>query len=455
MWFLPLLVLGAIVVAAASKSPRETALPARQLAAPPPPPIPPTRAMVGGSVPGVPGPISVLGEILRVGQYPSNMVILCALAEAQAIGRADLADDIVKAFIAPGAPGRRAARGRASSYQRGSCALPRSPRGTGSVMQPPINTAAFPSPMAAPSMPPFGPPMVPAFDPSGLRGYPAHPSHGPMMETQIYPPPSVPVAANQAAPPVQAPQVAPPTAPKGSAQASQGMSADSAAPISSEEDYLALLHTDPAAFIATAQQAHAQPRAQVVVYPAGQPPRDLAPRQEAPPTALPPEVMAQMQDDAGQHQAADHTRAMAPGSPLGGVSDEAWRQFVVRLSREQPSFDSSRHVGQFRQRKERLAELGIDPRTIHGSAQAQRAALDTDLADAHNHAVAGGVLAAHLGRSVVLPGRDAPETLTLSGLLGVIQCAGLDGAVGWLERTSDRKRYPHTTQAFVQTNNLF
>jgi hypothetical protein len=170
---------------------------------------------------------------------------------------------------------------------------------------------------------------------------------------------------------------------------------------------------------------------------------------------LPSEAVAQMQEAAGLYEVADQTRALGPGSPLPGVSDEAWRQFVALLARESPAFSSSRHVGQYRQRRERLAEFGIDPQTIHGSAVAQRQALDTDLVDAHHHAAAGGVLADRLGRPLVVPGHEGTAVITLSGVLGVIQCAGLDGAVGWLESPSDRRRYPHTTQAFLRTNGIF
>jgi hypothetical protein len=170
---------------------------------------------------------------------------------------------------------------------------------------------------------------------------------------------------------------------------------------------------------------------------------------------LPPEAVAQMQEAAGLYEAADQTRALGPGSPLPGVSDDAWRQFVALLAREAPTFSSSRHVGQYRQRRERLAEFGVDPYTIQGSAVAQRQALDTDLTDAHHHAAAGGVLAKHLGRPIVIPGHEGTEAISLSGVLGVIQCAGLDGAVSWLESSNDRKRYPHTTQAFLRTNGVF
>src|SRR5882757_9650528 len=68
MWIIPLLIIGTIVVAAARKSPREIVHLSRQL--------PPRVA-------GIPGPISVLGEILRIGQVPSSTVVLCAIAEAE------------------------------------------------------------------------------------------------------------------------------------------------------------------------------------------------------------------------------------------------------------------------------------------------------------------------------------------------------------------------------------
>lgn len=406
MWFLPLLVLGAIAVAAASRSPREPAPPSRQLAAGPP--NPPARAVTSG-VP-VPGPIAVLGEILRVGQMPSPTVVLCAIAEAQAIGRNDLASDIAR-HVAPVVHRHQLARNHQHqrgtcaprSYERGSCAVPQSPR------------EATHTP----------PPFVPAA--------------GPPMETVVVQPPQ------QAQPSPPSPAQAPSA--NGAAAAPSAPAASAPLP-TSENDLDAMLNADPARFMEMASRGQL-PFAQPV--PVASPPAVSVEQ----PTGLPSETVAQMQQQAGLHEAADRTRALVPGSPLGGVPDDAWRQFVVLLSRESPQFSSSRHVGQFRQRRERLAELGIDPAAIHGSATAQRAALDADLRDAHHHAAAGGVLAQHLGRPIAVPGRDAPEKLSLSGLLAVIQCAGLDGAVGWLESTNDRRRYPHTTQAFLQTNGVF
>jgi hypothetical protein len=154
--------------------------------------------------------------------------------------------------------------------------------------------------------------------------------------------------------------------------------------------------------------------------------------------------------------APDHEApVLGASSPIAEIPAAAWEAFVACLARESPAFRSARHVGQFRQRRERLLELGIDPAALQGDPRAQRQALDLDLADAYQHAAASDLLADHLEREIVLPGQDGPVTLTLSGVLGVIQCAGLEGAVGWLEQAADRKRFPHTTQVFLRCNGLF
>lgn len=436
MWFLPLLVVGAIAVAVASRSKRELAPPSRQL-----PPAEPPR--IAGSVrgagpsgpPGVPGPISVLGEILRGGQAPPPTVILCAIAEAQAIGRPDLASDIVKVFVAPVVYHHqrlRARRARPScergSYDRGSCEISCSPRRDADMA---YNVSPPPSP----------------FQCTPGATWSAPPPVAPRAEASAATPPAATDALAQ--PPT-------PTIPT--------------IPMASMDDEInALLHADPARFMELVSRSGTFPtQASQIQPPTPQPspatttapivtPTPVAPVEQ--PTGLPPETVAQMQEDAGLAEAADRTRAMAramaPGSPIPGVPDGAWRNFVVLLARESPQFSSSRHVGQYRQRRERLAELGINPASIADSPEAQRSALDADLANAHQHAVDGELFAQHLGRPVILPGVEGALTITLSGVLGVIQCAGLEGAAGWLERANDRKRYPHTTQAFLHTNGVF
>lgn len=468
MWILPILVIGAIFVAAASKSPREAASPARQLAAP------------GTS--GLPGPIAVLGEVLRIGQYPSPTVILCAIAEAEAIGRRDLASDIVSTFVAPvvyqhqiASAKRAQVPARARSYERGSCALSCSPRAQADFASScaPRRDVGSCAPLARARTAPETAPTAAVqqvadrqptedeiltmlhSDPNAFlsmiesqRG-----RRGPLVE--IFPigtpPPTSAAQSPLAASPPVAPVVPAPTA-NADVLAEQLLQVPGSAgagillvdPSTGEEVFevrwLRGYQTPP-----LPQVIDGRPVRLVVVD-------DLP---VARPTDLPPETVAQMQEAAGLHEAADQTRAMAPGSPLPGVPDDAWRQFVALLERESPTFSSSRHVGQYRQHRDRLAELGIDPQSIHGSAAAQRAALDADLADAYHHAAEGGLLSEHLRRSIAVPGHEGSTPISLSGLLGVIQCAGLEGAVGWLERASDRKRYPHTTQAFLRTNGAF
>ena len=506
MWFIPIVILGVFVVAAASRSPRETAAPLRQL----PPPG------VSGIPPSVPGPIAVLGAFLRRGQHPPPLVILCAIAEAEALGRGDLASDIVSTFVAPVVYRHQRERARLScfqgtgvpAYERGSCAPRRSPRESCSPRE-----ACFPPAPHAQTRESCSPRE--SCVPSTGRGQAssARESCAPRDSRGSCAPSSSPVASQPMAPGTAASQVIerPPT----------------------EEDVFAMLHTNPKAFL---DMVAAEPQRRgplVEIFPIGSPlptasatppspvPMPPAQNSEAPVAAeilaaqlrplpgslgagfvrvdpasgaeafevrwlrgyeiprlpeavdgrpvriviladlpapqvdLSPEAVAQMQEAAGFYEAADQTRAFGPGSPLAGVPDEAWRQFVGLLSRESPMFSSSRHVGQYRQRRERLAEFGVDPQAIHGSTAAQRQALDTDLVDAHHHAAAGGILAEHLGRPIAIPGHDAATIITLSGVLGVIQCAGLDGAVGWLESLNDRKRYPHTTQAFLRTNGVF
>lgn len=384
MWFL--LIIGALTIAAVSRSPREAVLPVRQL---PPPP----------------GPISVLGEFVRIGQVPPPTVILCAIAEAETIGRGDLASDIVRVFVAPVVYQHERANERRvhvpqaprAAYERGSCALPHAPR-EGSLRAPAAHVPYAAAPLAVAS-------------PRGTTRLATDEEIRAMLNAT--PEKFIEMATHGGVPVIDVPVEAAPTA--------------QAVP----------MPTSPAPVL--------------IEMPLPPPPVQAA----AQPTELPSEMVAQMQEAAGLHGAADQTRALAPGSPLVGVPDSAWREFVVRLERESPLFSSSRHVGQYRQRRERLADLGIDPNALRGSAQVQRAALDADLVDAHHHAVEGGLLSEHLGRSVAVPGHEGAATITRSGVLGVIQCAGLEGAVGWLEQPSDRKRYPHTTQAFLRCNGVF
>ena len=76
MWLLPLLAIGLAVAFAGNRG----------------------RACARGAPPG---PLHVLNECMRTGREPPPQVILCAIAEAEQLGRPDVAYGIVRTFIEP------------------------------------------------------------------------------------------------------------------------------------------------------------------------------------------------------------------------------------------------------------------------------------------------------------------------------------------------------------------
>jgi hypothetical protein len=141
-------------------------------------------------------------------------------------------------------------------------------------------------------------------------------------------------------------------------------------------------------------------------------------------------------------------------SPIAGIDGNAWRTFSDRLARESADFATPKHVGRYRQSRTRLREIGLDPDAIIGDPLRQDDALAREASDTLAHLHAAGTLEEHLGQPIVIPG-VGEATVTLSGMLGVASSAGLEGAVSWLDREKDRRRYPHTTQAFIATNGVF
>jgi len=425
MWGL-ILFIGAFVVAATRKSSRDAA--PRQL---PPPP----------------GPIAVLGEILRIGQAPSPAVILYAIAEAEALGRHDLASDITRAFGAPaiylpqkGSSPAATLYPRGSSppsdYQRGSCALPRSPRAAAPslLMEVPARIVTPPQPSRPPTEEEYLA-MLHA-DPQAFFAM-ASSGRSPVIDMPV----AIPGPAFSPQPAQSSPS-----------------SPSTFSPLPTSAAFVEQLFEVPGFAGAAADLVNPLTGEEIfeVRWLRGYPIPPLPSMIEGRSVRLAiTESLATPQPAGMMDEAPSQADASSPGSPLAGVSDNAWREFVKRLAREAPTFSSERSVGQYRQRRERLAELGANPSALQGSAVAQREALDMDLADAHNHAAAGGLLAEHLGRVISVPGHEGEERITLSGILGVIQCAGLEGAVGWLEQPNDRKRFPHTTQVFLRTNGIF
>lgn len=292
--------------------------------------------------PSPPSPIMMIGHYLRMGQHPPPQVLMCAIAEAETIGREDIAIGIVQTFVAP-----TVWRHQAQQAQVGR-ARDANPRG-------PL-------------------PIVPTEERPSQRA-----------EEQ------------------------PEITDDGSGMYAIGDMADA------EHVLNALARGEPVA----------------------RPKKDTREPVLATATAVSGDV------------------AMTPASPVDGVPRGAWNAFTDRLVRETPLFQTQRHVGQFRQNKERLAELGIDAREMIGSDTAQRRAFDADMADAYQHALEGGLINEHVRRLIRVPGSRDACTVTLSGLLGVIHAAGLEGAVSWFENPDDRSRFVHTTEAFLKANGAF
>lgn len=316
MWLIPILVIGLLV--AASRSPREAPAPASVSPIYLPAPAYVDFAPMQPAAP--PSPISVLGELALAGRHVPPTVILCAIAEAEALGRPDIASDIVRLFVAPVVYAHE--RQRMSAPARAMIPIPVPPR--------------------------------------------------------------------------------------------------------------------------------AVARARGERSPCCSPREELVTQDAIVPTA--PSVLVPRVPSALDMMIAPPAR---PAAVLVGVDPGRWDDLCGKLAREAPSFESSRHVGQYRQRRDRLAELGIDPTAVIGDAAAQRAALEADLSDAIDHLRASGMLEEHVGRSIAIPGEEEQRAITLSGLLGVVQAAGLDNAVEWLSSPRDRKKYPHTTAAFQRANGVF
>lgn len=380
MWLLPLLALGLALAFAGHRE--------RGLATAPP------------------GPLAVLSECMRTGRPPPPQVILCAIAEAEDLGRPDVAHKIVVTFVEPVVrehqrrlAGRRAPAQLAQPYEGGG-------EDAEFAMQ---DAQALPS--------------------KQLRGNPI-----PTLALEEADDNEVDVLLERAAAVEQgrAPMAAPRSLPAPRAR----------------RDSLAFPtdgYPEPERVYVGAAPAERSVE-ELLALPA---PRPAAPRHaalEAPAAPAPAPV------SATERRATAGPAATA--APIRGVDLVAWEAFVARLVRETPAYQSSKHVGQYRQRKDRLRELGLPITKLLGNATAQRAALDADLADAYKHASDGEMLQ-HVGRLIALPGVEAPTRVTLSGVLGVIQAAGLEGAEGWLSSQTDRKAYPHTTAAYVRSNGVF
>lgn len=128
-------------------------------------------------------------------------------------------------------------------------------------------------------------------------------------------------------------------------------------------------------------------------------------------------------------------------SPLEGVEDESWTEFVTLMGNPKTVGKEalSGHLGLFLFHPLRLNRLGItgDGRFLRSPA-AQYRALVMSCED----------YSPLLKRSVT-------EKQTLSGLLGVAHRAGLRGARKWIKSDDDKAKHPFTTATFELVNGVF
>lgn len=345
-------------------------------------------------------PLVVLDAFLCMGEQPPPPVVAAAIGHAESLGYRDLADELVRVFVLP------------AVLQAEDEALPHERPRSGAM---PMTAAPTWNPAVAP----------PA----------SWPSHGMTRAAAAAAAHSHSHAAAAAAPAHASSASAAPRGASTAATSTVTTSASSA-------------RVPPPAAVATPP-----PGAYSTVVPA-----DMIDAE-----AL--EVLEELASTGGRAAkvellagpAATELEGPAASSPIDGVGADAWAAFVGRVAREPLTFSAPHHVGQFRVRRERLRELGIDPATVIGSPEAQLAALGADMRDAYQHACASGLVDDYLGTTLqVTAGEDAqPAEVTLSGVLGVIQAAGLEGAVQWLEQPADRTRFINTTQAFLRCNGVF
>jgi hypothetical protein len=148
----------------------------------------------------------------------------------------------------------------------------------------------------------------------------------------------------------------------------------------------------------------------------------------------------------------DHDTVTVSGksSPIEGIDNDSWNQFVNKLATNEPTFATKKHVGKYHQNRDRLAELGF---TFEGipDEETQYAALSADVADAHSRS--SKLIADYLATVVMVNGQECP--VTLSGILGLCKSAGIGNAESWLANETDRSQFPNTTAVFLSTNGVF
>lgn len=133
-------------------------------------------------------------------------------------------------------------------------------------------------------------------------------------------------------------------------------------------------------------------------------------------------------------------------SPLKGVTDDAWNEFVDGMRTEEVSFSTEKYIGAFRYRKERFVALGGGD-----GYEKQYDAFQRDMVAQYTQGRAKALIDKYAG--LPLPGEEG-TIVTPSGILALAKAAG-PKAESWITDKDIRKDFPGTTGLFNTVNGIF
>jgi len=133
-------------------------------------------------------------------------------------------------------------------------------------------------------------------------------------------------------------------------------------------------------------------------------------------------------------------------SPLKGINDDAWNDFVDGMRTESVSFSTEKYIGAFRYRKERFVALGGGD-----GYEKQYDAFKRDMEAQYTQGRAKALIDKYAGHP--LPGEDG-TVITSSGILALAKAAG-PKAESWITDPAIRKDFPGTTGLFNVVNGIF
>lgn len=159
------------------------------------------------------------------------------------------------------------------------------------------------------------------------------------------------------------------------------------------------------------------------------------------------EVPEEDSDDTDEMLPVDIGRP-AEKSPLEGIEDDDWSNFLSAIRTREVGWSGPKHVGQFEQNRTRIQALGIP---LPHDAKSEEEAIASDIQRYRDEQFQ--MVADWSGDVVTIDSEEVP--ITQSGIFGLLKAAGPKGAQEWLTNPEDRKKFPQTTQIFLKTNGLF